>query len=237
VLAGAFAPWATESANAQSISTARWRTFKVTTQVEVLKPTGPTRVWVPMALVQNTPFQKRVRNTLHCETGRARIVRGDGGFDLIAAEFSPGAKPALTVITEVKTRDWTVNLAAGHGHYHGGSELNAYLKPTKMSPTDGIVKVRAQEITKAATTDLDKARAIYDWIVENTYRKPNTRGCGVGDIRFMLQSGDLGGKCADLNGLYVGLDAPQAYRHVMYTAFGSRRLRWAAKVLASHLLM
>jgi transglutaminase-like putative cysteine protease len=31
------------------------------------------------------------------------------------------------------------------------------------------------------------------------------RGCGVGDIRFMLESKDLGGKCADLNALYVGL--------------------------------
>jgi transglutaminase-like putative cysteine protease len=27
----------------------------------------------------------------------------------------------------------------------------------------------------------------------------------VGDIRFMLESKDLGGKCADLNALYVGL--------------------------------
>jgi transglutaminase-like putative cysteine protease len=49
------------------------------------------------------------------------------------------------------------------------------------------------------------AHAIYEWIVENTYRKPSTRGCGVGNIRFMLESGDLGGKCADLNALYVGL--------------------------------
>jgi transglutaminase-like putative cysteine protease len=31
------------------------------------------------------------------------------------------------------------------------------------------------------------------------------RGCGVGDIRPMLEMGDLGGKCADLNGLFVGL--------------------------------
>jgi transglutaminase-like putative cysteine protease len=30
-------------------------------------------------------------------------------------------------------------------------------------------------------------------------------GCGVGNIRFMLESKDLGGKCADLNALYVGL--------------------------------
>ena len=31
------------------------------------------------------------------------------------------------------------------------------------------------------------------------------RGCGVGDIRAMLETGNLGGKCADLNALFVGL--------------------------------
>jgi transglutaminase-like putative cysteine protease len=53
--------------------------------------------------------------------------------------------------------------------------------------------------------DVDKARAIYEWIVENTFRDPKVRGCGVGDISSMLQTENLGGKCADLNGLYVGL--------------------------------
>jgi transglutaminase-like putative cysteine protease len=41
--------------------------------------------------------------------------------------------------------------------------------------------------------------------VENTFRNPKTRGCGLGDIRFMLETKDLGGKCADLNALFVGL--------------------------------
>jgi transglutaminase-like putative cysteine protease len=74
-----------------------------------------------------------------------------------------------------------------------------------MLPTDGIVKTTAAEVTRGAKTDLEKARAIYEWIVDNTFRNPKTRGCGVGNIRFMLESGDLGGKCADLNALYVGL--------------------------------
>jgi transglutaminase-like putative cysteine protease len=30
-------------------------------------------------------------------------------------------------------------------------------------------------------------------------------GCGIGDIAAMLRSGNLGGKCADINALYVGL--------------------------------
>jgi transglutaminase-like putative cysteine protease len=73
-----------------------------------------------------------------------------------------------------------------------------------MLPTGGIVKTTADEITRGADTDLDKARAIYEWIVEDTFRDPKIRGCGLGDIRFMLESKDLGGKCAD-NALYVGL--------------------------------
>src|SRR5260221_7839627 len=72
-------------------------------------------------------------------------------------------------------------------------------------PTDGIVRATATEITKGSNTDVEKARAIYEWIVENTSRNPKTRGCGLGDIRFMLETKDFGGKCADLNALYVGL--------------------------------
>ena len=63
----------------------------------------------------------------------------------------------------------------------------------------------ALEITRGRTSDLDKARAIYEWIVDNTFRNPKTRGCGVGDIKAMLESGNLSGKCADLNALFVGL--------------------------------
>ena len=197
---------APEILGAQDIPPPRWRTFEVTTHIEVLKPAGVTRVWAPVALVQRTPFQKSVRNTLRCEAGKASIVKSAGGLDLLTAEFSPGEKAALTLTSQVATRDWVVDLSApGKPRKVNRSELNACLQPTQMLPADGIVKQRAAEITKRANTDVDKARAIYDWIVENTYRNPKTRGCGTGDIRFMLESGDLGGKCADLNALYVGL--------------------------------
>src|SRR5690606_2069204 len=62
-----------------------------------------------------------------------------------------------------------------------------------------------RRITADRHSELDKARALYDWIVDNTFREPTTRGCGNGDIEAMLETGNLGGKCADLNSLYVGL--------------------------------
>jgi transglutaminase-like putative cysteine protease len=85
------------------------------------------------------------------------------------------------------------------------AELEHFLRPTKLMPTDGVVKTTVTEITSGTKTDVEKARAIYEWIVENTFRNPKTRGCGLGDIRFMLETKDLGGKCADLNALFVGL--------------------------------
>jgi thiol-disulfide isomerase/thioredoxin len=72
-------------------------------------------------------------------------------------------------------------------------------------PTDGIVRETGLEVTKGKTSDVEKVRAVYDWILANTYREPKVRGCGVGDIKTMLETRNFGGKCGDINGLFVGL--------------------------------
>jgi transglutaminase-like putative cysteine protease len=184
-----------------------WRTFEVTTRVEVLKSSGTTRVWVPAALNAQTPFQKTLANAFTVEGGTAKTLESNtDGLGIIAAEFPAGVKPLLTVTSRIATRNVAVDLSApGNAPKESSAALAPFLRPTKFLPTDGIVLSAAAEITKGAKTDVAKARAIYEWIVDNTFRNPNTRGCGVGDIRFMLESRDLGGKCADLNALYVGL--------------------------------
>jgi transglutaminase-like putative cysteine protease len=188
-------------------SAGRWRTFQVTTRVEVLKPSGTTLVWVPAALISETPFQKTLANTFNSEGGTARMVESkNDAIGIIAAAFPAGLRPILTVTSQIATRDYAIDLASrGMAAKESRAELEHFLRPTKLLPTDGIVKARTSEITAGAKSDVEKARAIYDWIVDNTFRNPKTRGCGTGDIRYMLESGDLGGKCADLNALYVGL--------------------------------
>src|SRR5882724_3729924 len=184
-----------------------WRNFAVTTHVEVLAPSGTTRIWVPAALVGETPYQKTLANTFDAPGGTARMVeRAADSLGIIAAEFPAAVRPVLTVTSRIATRDYAVDLAAPRqARKPRRAELEHFLQPTTLLPTDGIVKTTAAEITSGATTDVDKARAIYEWVVDKTFRNPKTRGCGLGDIRFMLETGDLGGKCADLNALYVGL--------------------------------
>jgi transglutaminase-like putative cysteine protease len=184
-----------------------WRTFDVTTKVQVLKPSGTTRIWVPAALVNPTSFQKTLSNEFHAEGGTAKLTQSAAdSLGMIQAEFPAGAMPVLTVTSRIATRNFAVDLSApGQAPKEDPEELKYFLRATKLMPTDGIVKETATEITAGSKTDVEKARAIYEWIVDNTFRNPKTRGCGRGDIRFMLETKDLGGKCADLNALYVGL--------------------------------
>src|SRR3984957_13290907 len=184
-----------------------WRTFDVTTRVEVLKPSGATRIWVPAALITETPFQRTVANTFNADGGTVKLISSDPqAMGIIAAEFPADAKPVLVVKSRIATKNYSVDFSApGKAAQAKPADLEYFLQPTKLVPTDGIVKSTATEITSGAKTDVEKARAIYEWIVDNTFRNPKTRGCGVGDIRFMLESRDLSGKCADLNALYVGL--------------------------------
>lgn len=164
-------------------------------------------MWLPVALIGKTPFQKTLSNDFRAEGGTADIVeRRADGLGIVAAEFAAGVKPVLTLTSRVATKNYVVDLAApGKAPRADRAELEHFLRPTKLLPTGGIVKTTATEITRGAKTDLEKARAIYEWIVDNTFRDPRTRGCGLGDIRYMLESKDFGGKCADLNALYVGL--------------------------------
>jgi len=192
---------------AQNQTSTGWRTFEVTTHLEVLKPSGATRIWIPAALFRPTPYQRTLDSASKADGGTVRTVENSSdSMRMVAAEFPDGVKPVVTVTDRIMTRNWTVDLSAPAKVPKPSSEdLRYFLRPTRLLPTDGIIKETAVEITRRAGSDADKARAIYEWIVENTYRNPKTRGCGLGNIKAMLETRDLGGKCADLNALYVGL--------------------------------
>ena len=184
----------------------RWRTFEIMTHVEVLQPHGVTRVWLPTPLAA-APYQATMGDTYRAGSGSVVMIEASANDpDILAAEWNEGIPPVLTLTSRVMTREHAADLTAPTvAPPPDLSSFARFLRPTKLIPTDGIVRKTADAITRGAGTDFEKARAIYDWIVENSFRDPKTRGCGVGDIRFMLESNSLGGKCADLNALFVGL--------------------------------
>ncbi|OHD70756.1 MAG: hypothetical protein A2W19_04400 [Spirochaetes bacterium RBG_16_49_21] len=81
-----------------------------------------------------------------------------------------------------------------------------YLKYTDLNRF-GSAKLKivnyANMITKDKIGALDKARAVYDWIINNMRRDPEVKGCGFGDVESLLES--KGGKCADIHSVFVAL--------------------------------
>ena len=184
----------------------QWRTFDVTTQVEILKPAGVTRVWLPLPSI-NSDYQKSLNNKWTAPGAQASVVEeGKYGAKILVVEFPVSVtKPTIELTSRVQTQDRAVEWGRKSSAQEDAASLKLWLEPTELMPTDGIVRRTAEEATKGMRTDRDKAQALYNWVVTNTYREPKTRGCGVGDIKAMLESNNLGGKCADLNALFVGL--------------------------------
>ena len=197
--------------SAQTTPMSGWRTFEVTTRVEVQNPSGVTRVWLPAPMIIETDYHKPLGDKWSGNAAVAKMYRDDKyNGTMLYAEWKADEKaPVVELVSRFSTRDRSFDLSqpTSGGAKESKASLAKYLEPTKFLPLDGVVLETSRNITGAAgaRTDMDKARAIYDWIVENTFRDPKTPGCGLGDIKTMLETRYFGGKCADLNALFVGL--------------------------------
>jgi transglutaminase-like putative cysteine protease len=186
---------------------AGWRAFDVTTTVQLRDAKGGATVWLPVTSLE-TPWQ---RSGDVSWSGNASDVRfasdGETGAKVLVARFDAGtADPSIVLTNRVETQnravDWQARPA---GPAPDPADLRRWLEPSDLITVDGIVRKVATQIVAGARSDREKAQRIYDWVVVSTYREPKVRGCGAGDIRTMLETGNLSGKCADINALFVGL--------------------------------
>jgi transglutaminase-like putative cysteine protease len=181
-----------------------WRMFDITTRLELAADGAPAQSWVPLPAFAQADWMNPQPPIWRSNAKTSGVFRDPktGAEMLHAVWTASDTPPTLEISTRVRTRDRAV--ARRHAKLTG-EERRRYTAATALIPTDGLVKATADKIVGGASSDEAKARAIYEWVVENAYRKAATRGCGVGDVAAMLKSGDLGGKCADINALFVGL--------------------------------
>lgn len=188
----------------------RRHTYRLTYKVELPAQGKKARLWLPLPDTNDTPHQFSQGSVW---SGTANIARFDNipgtTSPMFYAEWNGSGPRTVTVSSIVKTTDRAIDLSRYPRHGSGilPEDVKRYLKATRHIPVDGIVHKTAVSILKnaGAQSPLQKAQAIYDWVVDNSYRDPATRGCGRGNIKAMLETGNLGGKCADLNTLFVGL--------------------------------
>jgi transglutaminase-like putative cysteine protease len=175
-----------------------WKTFEVTTKVRV-EGSAAGQVWLPVP-VAKTSYQEHTDTLWNGNFSRAGLLTEAAyGAPIFFAEWEKGGSAELETTFRVKLRDRSGPEPAS------AEEAAPYLAPSRHVPRDGIVELTAQRVAGRERNPDRKARLVYEWIVENTARDAKVRGCGQGDVKSLLESGRLLGKCADLSSLYVAL--------------------------------
>jgi len=181
-----------------------WRRFELRYDLDLSSQPGTGRVWLPLPTDAGNFQVVHSINWNDAPTGAA--LNWDPVYQamMFSAEL-PAAASARRFSVSAVVSSHDRNRGAASPVRPLTADVARYLAPTPHMPVDGIVATTSAKIVQGIKSPDARARAIYDWVVDNAFRNPKTRGCGMGDIKFMLESGDLGGKCADINSLFVGL--------------------------------
>ncbi|TMH82761.1 MAG: transglutaminase, partial [Betaproteobacteria bacterium] len=129
----------------------KWRSFEVTTRVEIVFPEGATRVWLPVPSV-DSGYQKILDNAWSGNAPTAKIAYdGKYGAGMLYAEWPTTEKnPVVELYSRFATRDRAVDLSTrpASAQKLGAGERTFYTEATEHMPIDGIVKKTAQEVTQ-----------------------------------------------------------------------------------------
>ena len=191
----------TKSAQVAVPNPVTWRRFEITTKVTLQNSPGEAQLWLPLA---QTAAGYQMATDVDWEgNGRAELVRDPiYGAQILRSTWDGSANPQHMGVRQTVV---TCDRAALPMVPISQAEREFWVTPTESAPTDGVVRNTVERIVAGRTNPRERLHAIYDWVVATTWRNPDTPGCGSGDIRVMLETGNFGGKCADINGLMVGL--------------------------------
>lgn len=205
-----------------SISYAKERAGEVTFEINIEAPENSqdVRLWVPYPVSdaeQGIEDIKIEGNFTYSGVYGQKQYPGDTALyaewtkpettRFLTLTFKAKAIERVKLVSSVKDGGGSANFTLGRYFPSKKSdipvEIQEYLKGNQFIPTDGKIKEIALGITKGKKNILQKAEAVYDWVIANTFRDPNVKGCGTGDVERILS--ERSGKCADISGVYVAL--------------------------------
>ncbi len=188
----------------------------IMTQTYNIKPPqgseGVVKLWIPVP--EDTAFQQLLNLSFSGNYQQAYLTANNkyGAKTLFATWPDASGKMEVNVEMLIETQDWEVLKSGkldGWQIPEDGivipAEIQPFLQPTPHIPVNGLVKETALKIIGSEKAPLKQARLIHDWVRTHMHRDDSVIGCGTGDVGEILKSGKLGGKCTDINSVFVAL--------------------------------
>ncbi len=206
-------------AQAPPVSGQDVRTFDLVYEAEVQHiPSGAARVDVWIPLPQDDPYQEiitqRVDSPYDC-TVHTDPEYGNKILHLSLADADVRTIP-ITLSFRVRRREHVQPLLIGvprrardalslpKGAGVPVPSNQRWLQPDRLVPLDQRIRDIAVEVTDEAETQLEKARAIYDYVVDTMVYDTSGTGWGNGDIYWACDVKT--GNCTDFHALFIGLN-------------------------------
>ncbi len=172
------------------------------------QPAGAAvHLWLPVP--QSDGYQQ-IRD-LRIESPVAHTEGRESKYGNRFVEFTPTAAQAaagfaVALRFSATRREHKVVLGANPApavHEPGDSALRKYLLPDRLVPLDGVIAQLARDHTAGATTDLQKARHIYEYVVASMRYDKSGEGWGRGDALWACDS--KRGNCTDFHSVLIGM--------------------------------
>jgi len=169
-----------------------------------------SHLWIPLPQsdVHQDISALQIQSKAHYMKGRDPLY-GD-----TFAMFTPTAKEAkegfdVVLSFHVTRREYSVNVGEAKlqdaslvlpGH---DRMIQRYLEPDKLIPLNATIAELAKEKTEGATTPLEKARRIYDYVASTMRYDKSGEGWGHGDEMWACDS--KRGNCTDFHSVFIGM--------------------------------
>ncbi len=179
-------------------------TYKATVK-EVPEGTKHLNVWLPYPTTDANQeiYDMRVSSPA---SSSVYVEPRFGNSILFVSLDDPKAAP-FDIVMQFKVRR-SENLKRDFAtvKYSGSGPLDPdvaeFLKPDKLVPVTPEIKRWAEEATKGKKTDLERARAIYDYALKTLKYDKSGEGWGRGDILYACDAKH--GNCTDFHALFIG---------------------------------
>lgn len=191
------------------------RRFLMTQTYKLIPPAGSegkTSLWIPVP--EDTAFQKLKHINFSGNYEQAYLTANNVyAAKTLFASWQKSIEPMeINVEMLIETTDWQPLLNDQLDKWQIPTTdivfplaVRPYLNATPHIPVDGLVKETALKIIGNEKSPLKQAYLIHEWVRTNMHRDDSVIGCGTGDVGQILKSGNLGGKCTDINSVFVAL--------------------------------
>lgn len=170
------------------------------------------RVWIPLAQSDSSQHIRIISQEADLALKRTR--ENEYGNWMLYAEAPKAEKPEyhFAVNYDVVRREHVVLVhgkpaANRKNAMEGRVQLARFLEADKLVPVTGLPAQLATEQTKGASTQLEKAHAIYDYVFHNMRYDKTGTGWGHGDTLWACDA--KRGNCTDFHSLFISMTRSQ----------------------------